>query len=222
MAKTAFNRVKKLIKLISIKNENDFGFQPEMLSFKKNVFLNGYWQSEKYFSPVSRIIKNDFTIKDNFLSEILNSDRLNDVLNKITQTNSVAIHFRRGDYVHDPNTNKHHGLCSMDYYQRAISFLKKQTNLPHFFLFSDEPGWLKANFTLEEPFTIIENNPGYADLYLMSNCKHNIIANSSFSWWGSWLNRNAKKIVVTPDKWFNDSEKNKQTRDLIPEKWIRM
>jgi len=135
-------------------------------------------------------------------------------------TNSVSIHFRRGDYVTNPLTSQHHGVCSNKYYQDAISLLKSKISQPHFFLFSDEPEWLKTNVSLQEPFRIIDNNPGYVDLYLMSNCKHNIIANSSFSWWGAWLNNNPDKIVIAPHKWFNEPGIN--TYDLIPETWIRL
>jgi hypothetical protein len=222
ITKVTFYRVMKRLRLIGIINETGFEFHQEILSTRKSVYLSGYWQSEKYFSSISGIIKQDFTIKGYLLTDIFNSGRLKDIISKISQTNSVTIHFRRGDYVTDPLIKEHHGECSPDYYQRAISFIKTKTKLPHFFLFSDDSDWLKINIPLTESFTIIENNEGFLDLYLMSLCKHNIIANSSFSWWGAWLNNNSEKIVIAPQKWFANDETNKQTKDLIPDKWIRI
>lgn len=192
----------------------------ENLAHCKSVYLSGYWQSERYFLPIANLIRSDFRLKEDIVKEILNTEKLKELIHKIHSTNSVAVHFRRGDYISDPITNKHHGVCSLDYYLEAVNYMKSRIETPHFFLFSDEPAWIRDNFTLECPFTVIENNPGITDLFLMSNCKHNIIANSSFSWWGAWLNSNSEKIIVAPRKWFNDPLF--LTDELIPEAWIKL
>lgn len=218
--KRIINRVKKFTGIIKFINEDKFSFQPEVLTTGKNIYLKGYWQSEKYFGQISEKIKEDFTLKECYLNRISLTESIIRIKEVILKTDSVAVHFRRGDYVTNPLTSQHHGVCSNKYYQDAICLLKSKIGKPHFFLFSDEPEWLKTNFTLREPFTIIENNPGFVDLYLMSLCKHNIIANSSFSWWGAWLNNNPEKIIIAPYKWFREPAIN--THDLIPEGWIRL
>ena len=140
----------------------------------------------------------------------------------ILNSNSVGIHIRRGNYVADAQVNHIHGTCDMDYYNRSIKYISGRITNPHFYIFSDEIEWAKQNFKIEFPMTYVDTNIGfdgenyqddknYEDLRLMSQCKHNIIANSSFSWWGAWLNVNPNKIIIAPKNWFADTEKNKQT-----------
>jgi hypothetical protein len=215
-------RVKERLGLVSIKHEAGFEFQPEILMSGKNTYLSGYWQSEKYFSSISETIRNDFAIKKSLLSDISNLETFRNILLKMSQTNSVSVHFRRGDYVSNPLIEEKYGTYSPAYYQKAISLIKSKIEQPHFFLFSDEPGWLKSNIEFKDPFTIIEGYQGYIDMFLMSQCKHNIIANSSFSWWGAWLNDNHAKTVIAPLKWFVSDDENNQTKDLIPEEWERI
>jgi hypothetical protein len=139
------------------------------------------------------------------------------------EESAVSIHVRRGDYVSDAGTNRFHGTCSVDYYHDAVDRISGFAPASHFFVFSDGIDWAKENLRLRQPVTYVDFNDGeknYEDLRLMSLCKHHIIANSSFSWWGAWLNPNPDKIVIAPKKWFNDPSIN--TDDLIPNSWLRL
>jgi hypothetical protein len=192
-------------------------YNPAILNSPKNSLLIGYWQTEKYFLPIENIIRKDLSFK--YPLEGLNKT----LANAIASGNSVSMHIRRGDYIHHPETSQFHGICSPEYYFAAIDYVKKKIGNIHLFVFSDEPEWVKTNMKFDSPVTYINNNTGgnsYIDMQLMSLCKHNIIANSSFSWWGAWLNSNPGKIVVAPAKWFNDSSIN--VNDIIPNEWQKL
>ncbi|CAN5411486.1 alpha-1,2-fucosyltransferase [soil metagenome] len=197
--------------------ESQATYQPEFEKLHAPVYLEGYWQTEKYFlSIASRLKEKDFTP----LAEISSRNAL--LLNEINSCNCVSIHVRRGDYVNNPSTNKFHGICSELYYEQAAKIINKKTKIDHFYIFSDEPEWAKENIKLSLPATFVSHNIGresHWDLFLMRNCKHNIIANSSFSWWGAWLNKNPNKIILTPEKWFNDETAN--NNEIVPEGWIK-
>jgi hypothetical protein len=197
--------------------EKHFHFDPGMLNLPDNVYINGYWQSEKYFKDIEEVLRKDFTV----ISPINQENQR--MLNLINSTDSVSLHVRRGDYVTNPTTNSFHGTCSLDYYAKAVRYIIENISNPHFFLISDDPDWVKENISINKPVTVIDINTtdnGYDDLRLMSKCKHNIIANSSFSWWGAWLNNNPQKIVIAPEKWFLSPELN--TKDLIPQGWMKL
>lgn len=200
-----------------IVEERRFSFDSGILRIGGGVYLAGYWQSEKYFADVAELIRQEFTLKSE-------PDRLNQqVLDEIEAANSVSLHIRRGDYVSNPVTNRFHGVLGLDYYSRAVNYIASRTAQPHFFVFSDDMAWAKENLRLSFPLSFIEHNGedrDYEDLRLMSRCKHHIIANSSFSWWGAWLNANPEKIVVSPKKWFNHAPLD--TKDLIPEYWVKI
>lgn len=210
-------RVKQILRMINTVKEPHYHFYESMLSVPDNSYLVGYWQSEKYFKDVEDIIRNEFTVK-------LKAEGINKkIAEEINSCEAISIHIRRGDYVSNPETNKYHGLCSLEYYQKAIKKITSYIENPHFYIFSDDPEWTQKNLDFEYPFKFITHNgslKGYEDLRLMSLCRYNIIANSSFSWWGAWLNRNPEKIVIAPRKWFNDPSIN--TDDLIPKSWIRI
>jgi hypothetical protein len=193
--------------------EKHFNFQPQILNLKGNVYLDGYWQSEKYFKEVENTIRACFRLKEG-------TPKAKDTIDKIKECNAVAIHFRRGDYVDNTTTNKVHGTCSPEYYQKAITFIADKIKEPVFFIFSDDLNWVKNNFQIAYEHYFVEEYEGHRDMELMSLCKHNIIANSSFSWWGAWLNENPDKIVIAPMKWMNIRERN--TDDLIPDSWIKI
>lgn len=183
----------------------------------QNIYLDGFWQSEKYFSQYKDQIIADFTFKDDPKGENLM------LMTKIKSITAVSIHIRRGDYLTMPSAIEYHEICSLDYYYKAIEFILLKINDPYFFIFSDEPQWVIDNLKLDYPFQIITHNVkemSFEDMRLMSVCKHNIIANSSFSWWGAWLNQNPNKIVIAPKRWFKDSTID--TTDLIPKDWIRI
>jgi hypothetical protein len=217
-------KIKSLIKL-GIKDgrdnswitEKQFNFSPEILNLPNNILLDGYWQSEKYFADITDILQREFVVKyqqDNHSRQFAEL---------IQNTQSVSLHIRRADYVQNTVTNQIHGICDQDYYACAVRYISERINNPHFFVFSDEPQWAKDNLKLGFPTTIVDCNDAsrnYEDLRLMSMCQHNIIANSSFSWWGGWLNSNSDKLVIAPKKWFNDQTRN--TKDIIPERWIKI
>lgn len=192
-------------------DEEAISFIAENFSFE-NKYLLSYWQSERYFEDISDEIRKDFSFPAFTGSENM---ALSD---KIRSTNSVSIHIRRGDYVQLANVKD---ICSLAYYKNAIRHIKETVKDPVFYVFSNDIAWCEQNLAMEEA-VFIDHNKGedsYKDMQLMSYCKHNIIANSSFSWWGAWLNNNPEKIVLAPDKWF---ENTAGTKDIIPDSWIKI
>lgn len=192
-------------------------FDPVVLNAKDNTFLKGFWQSELYFKDIEETIRKEFTFKKKLDGKNL------DLANSIQQSNSVSVHIRRGDYVSNPEFNKRHGVCNSSYYKKASEYINDKISKPVYYIFSDEPAWVKQNIFYFEPCIFVQHNLGidsYKDMQLMSLCRHNITANSSFSWWGAWLNTNSEKIVVTPARWFNDASIENQ--DLIPTSWVRL
>lgn len=194
-----------------------FQFDSAVFDKQDDVYFDGYWQSEKYFYEYRDDLLKNFTLKEPIHALTQSYQE------KIIATQSVSIHIRRGDYVTDAKTNIVHGVCDLDYYRRAVTFIKKQVAEPHFFIFSDDLGWAKENLDFIDHLTFVEldpNIPDHEEMWLMSQCQHNIIANSSFSWWGAWLNQHPNKIVIAPLPWFVDSSID--TGDLIPESWARL
>ena len=196
--------------------ENQFSFNPEFLQVKPPLYLKGYWQSERYFMDVADIIRTEFHVQS--LSEA--SQRISE---KIKDTTAVSLHVRRGDYVANPAAQQFHGCCSIDYYRRAIRYLQREFSQLHFFIFSDDLPWSRENLIIDAPVDYVEVNRGatpHEEIELMRTCTHHIIANSSFSWWGAWLNNKKEKIVIAPQRWF--ANRAIDTKDLIPQSWIRL
>ncbi|WP_442587809.1 alpha-1,2-fucosyltransferase [Pedobacter sp. AW31-3R] len=195
--------------------EPSFHYDPFFKSIPDNVIIRGHWQSEKYFKDIEDIIRHDLRITS---APSLPNRKL---AQAIKSCNSISLHIRRCDYVNDPNTFSYHGICGLDYYEKCIEEIVKQVGDPHFFVFSDDPEWAIDNLKTGYFTTFINHNNAdnnFEDLRLMSLCKHNIIANSTFSWWGAWLNTNERKIVLAPKNWFKEADLN--TKDLIPSKWL--
>jgi hypothetical protein len=180
------------------KYENLNKFNESALSYSDNVFLDGYWQSEKYFLAAKGELKNELEPKAPMgVGDLL-------VAQKIQSCNSISIHIRRGDYAVHPSALNHHGLCSMEYYKTAIELISKKISDPVFFIFSDDLKWVKSNLNLRYPYFFVEHNTSenaFQDLRLMSLAQHHIIANSSFSWWSAWLGSAEGKIVIRPKYW---------------------
>lgn len=199
-----------------IKEQNNL-FDQNILKAPSDTFMQGFWQTEKYFKEIAGTIRNEFTFKTP------PSDANRKLADEILQNNAVSIHVRRTDYITDSASNQAHGTCDLNYYRNAINYIAKHIEAPHFYIFSDDMPWVKENLKFGFATTFIDfnnANTNYEDLRLMSLCKHNIIANSTFSWWGAWLNNYDKKIVIVPEKWFND--KNRSSVDLIPEDWNKL
>lgn len=198
--------------------ENKFSYNSNIKKVGKDCFLSGYWQSPKYFNSIASLIRDEFTFHKQL------DDKNLEIVDLIENANSVSLHIRRTDF-QTTISNNTHGICSLDYYKKAVEFISTEIANPHFFVFSDDINWAKENLKLPYQLTFISGNNGnksYIDMQLMSACKHNIIANSSFSWWGAWLNSNVNKIVIAPKIWFSNEVLNNQTNDLIPDEWIRI
>lgn len=200
-----------------IAEKKPFVFDPDILTLPDGVYLDGYWQSEKYFFDIADIIRREFEVRTAQAGE----DR--EVAENILSCESVSLHVRRGDYVSNPATHSFHGVCSLDYYAAGIAYIAEYTRNPRLFVFSDDTAWAIENLNPSIPATFISHNgpeKNYEDLRLMSQCRHHIIANSSFSWWGAWLNPSPSKIVISPTRWI--ASEQMETDDLLPESWIRL
>lgn len=197
-------------------------FDPDALRAPRTCLLVGYWQSEGYFQEIESTIRQEFTLRTEPRT------RTREIASAIRGCNSVFVHIRRGDYLADPEVNEVHGTCSMQYYEEAASYVGRVVENPHFFAFSDEPEWLQQNLKIPFSMTVVDHNepgnsdtPGYEheDLWLMAQCRHAILANSSFSWWGAWLNPVRERVVIAPKQWVKSRY---DMRDLIPDDWIRI
>lgn len=199
--------------------EKNLLYNPVYKKIKDPAYLHGYWQCEKYFEDYADVIRKEFMI------HILPSEANKNFLVQIENTQAVSLHIRRGNFVAVEEFNKVIGTCSMDYYDRAIGYIKQRVSDPVFFVFSDDIPWAKANLNGPEKYLFIDINDAqhdYEDLRLMQHCKHHIMANSTFSWWGAWLNPSKDKIVIAPDRWFADEMKNQTAVNIIPENWIKL
>jgi hypothetical protein len=189
-------------------DDNNIGRFLTGVNAKGILYLNDYFQDPTIFESVRHILIQDFTFKP------INSN-LKTVEEKIASTNAVSIHIRRGDYL-KPLINDFHGVLTMEYYQHAISYINRKVENPTYFIFSDDLEWCEKNLSfIENKHLVSGSQAAWEDMSLMSRCKHQIIANSSFSWWGAWLNENPGKTVICPKKWFNQEN----TR-IIPKEWI--
>jgi hypothetical protein len=215
------NKLKKRLGLNYPKRykEPSFGFQMDALSMRSPVYLKGYFQSYKYYIGYEDFIKQLFSFPVDTL------DGINEeVLNTIKNSNSIAIHIRRGDYVNDTITSEYHGSCSLDYYLEALKLLASKNKDFTLVFFSDDNDWVKEQFK-DLPYSKIfvdnnKNENSWKDMLLMSSCSHNVIANSSFSWWSAWLNTNPDKIVIAPKEWFKSKDYENTT--LLPKEWIKL
>lgn len=206
------------IRSSNVIKEKNLLFDEILIKVEDNNFISGYFQSEKYFINIRDILLKQFTIKQNI------SSYTHDIADKIKKrSNSCSIHIRRGDFTNSNNISIH-GVCPAEYYLSAIKYLKQKTDIEEYFIFSDDIKWCKENLQVEKA-TFIENTKQripHEDIYLMSLCKNNIIANSTFSWWGAWLNQNNKKIVIAPKQWFADETMENIATDIVPIDWIRL
>jgi hypothetical protein len=183
----------------------------EIPHFEGSLYIDGYFQSEKYFSSLRNEILKLFDFGEKTKNKI--TKKYSEYLDK----NTCSIHVRRGDYLNYPDT---HPTLTLEYYSQAISHFEGDVT---FLVFSDDINWCKENLNLlTDRLVYIEGNTDYQDLYLMSICKNNIICNSTFSWWGAWLNKNKNKKVITPSKWFGDKLKHYNTNDLYCNNWIKI
>lgn len=178
-----------------------------------SIYLNGYWQTEKYFKEIREVLLEEFSVKTP--ADARNQALLTEIKNK----NSINLHIRLGNNTDPKNPI---GTLSMDYYDQAIKMMAEKVKDPHFFIFSDDSEWAKKHLKINHPCTFVGNKESqdYEDMRLMVNCKHHITANSTFSWWGAWLSTNPDKIIISPDRYVQRSEQ--PNPDLFPESWITL
>jgi Glycosyl transferase family 11 len=188
---------------------------PRVIDAPDDSLLVGYWQSERYFEDVADVVRADL------LAPVEPSPDA-ELADRIRSSESVAVHVRRGDYVLHPQTEAFHGVLPVDYYRAALSLIGGEIARPETFVFSDDPGWVRANLSVEESATVASRVDGdpVRELMLMRLCHHHVVANSSFSWWGAWLCEYPRKIVVAPRDWFRDRAID--TTDLVPSDWRRI
>jgi len=208
---------------LKIKNKNCL--VEESLLFDKNFllptdkkYIEGYFQSEKYFLGIKDLLQKQFSLNNNQLNSYTQ-----EIKNQIKNSeNSCSLHIRRGDYLNNKNLSVH-GTCDLEYYKRSIKLMNSKIKTINYFIFSDDIEWCKDNLKMENTLFIENKNSlPHEDIYLMTLCQNNIIANSSFSWWGAWLNQNDDKIVIAPKRWFADDELYKQSGDIVCDKWIKI
>lgn len=182
---------------------------------KKHIYLDGYWQHEAYFRNIATLVRKEFALRRSL------SDQGMEMLNTIQRENAVSIHIRRTDYVSNPRVVATNGVCPLTYYHEAVELLSERVSQPTFFVFSDDISWARHNLKLDFPIRFVDIqgvDQDCQDLFLMSQCKHQIIANSTFSWWGAWLNSNPSKIVIAPQRWY--SAKRRQKQQIVPSEWL--
>jgi hypothetical protein len=197
--------------------ERTYAFDPAILRLGPDVYLEGFWQTAKYFDDIIPLLRQELTVK-------MPPDQENAAMaDQIQSVTGVSLHVRRADYATDAAALNRHGLMPLSYYGNAVNYIAERVENLNLFMFSDDPGWVQKNLQFKHPITYVTHNRAdrnYEDLRLMSLCQHHIIANSSFSWWGAWLGSNPTKIVVAPHKWANDLALN--TPDRLPAAWKKM
>ena len=212
-----FRRAKKAGGYLALQEEREFHGNSDVLNAPDNVYLAGYWQTDEYFSDIRTVLLEEFAPA----KELTPADQA--FADKIAESTSVAVHVRRGDFVSNPKTTAFHGLCGEAYYEKAFSRVASRIKDAKFFIFSDDIPWSKENLHPPGETCFIERPhkvPSIVDLHMMRLCRHNIIANSSYSWWAAWLNENPDKSIIAPLKWFE--MKGYDTINLIPTGWTRL
>jgi hypothetical protein len=195
--------------------EPHFRFDKNFFKAGSEIILKGGWQSEKYFINHETEIRKSLVLKEDLVKNVKSK------ANDLRLENSVAIHIRRGDYLRKKIIYEWHGVMNKEYFENAVEVIRKQIADITIYYFTDDPDWVRKELQPDLKGEIISGNISlnhYEDFYLMSNCSHNVIANSSFSWWAAWLNDNKEKIVIAPKKWFGNGPRD--TQDILPSSWI--
>lgn len=191
--------------------EAGFAYSPQLERASGEAYLVGYWQSERYFLDIAEDLRRELISKAPDFCPT-------ELLSQLSTEATVSLHVRRGDYVTNTSAAIHHGTCGPEYYAKAIRHISQRISSPRFVVFSDEIAWARENIQLPSNAIFVDSDtetPAIRDILLMASCRHNIIANSSFSWWGAWLG-NQDRIVLAPSTWFSSG---KPTPDLLPLRW---
>jgi hypothetical protein len=206
-----FDTFLALIKLKKNVKEKGWLFNDKLFRLSGNEFVKGYFQNEKYFKEIRE------TLLMQFQKSGKKADSTEFFSEQIRETASnCSLHVRRGDYVSNTKNHTIHGVCDLEYYKIAVEFILSKEKQTTFFVFSDDISWTKENLKIENAIYVDHKCTPQEDIYLMSLCRNNITANSSFSWWGAWLNKNKEKIVISPKQWYVSKETN-----IICDDWIK-
>jgi hypothetical protein len=191
-------------------------FNADFFKVGPMVYLDGFWQSEQYFIAIRELLLREFTPRYNL------EDLASETLREIRSCESVALHVRRGDYASLESAGNFHGLLTLKYYNAAMTFMKRRIDGCRFFIFSDDIAWCRQNIKEGSDRNFIVNNAPYnsADMFLMKACRHNIIANSSYSWWSAWLNTHHEKTVIAPAQWY--AKPNQYADTIYCRNWIKI
>ncbi|OCP36447.1 alpha-1,2-fucosyltransferase [Ensifer sp. LC163] len=220
--KGLFNKVKSRLLPTApaciVAKERANTFDATILDLRGPVHLQGYWQTEKYFASVAGVVRQEFQLKAPF------SASRHEVLQQVRAADApISVHVRRGDYVSNPSANAVHGTCEPEWYAEAMRQMAARLDNPSFFVFSDDPAWARANLPSSASMVVVEpqaDGKDGEDMHLMAACRAHIIANSTFSWWGAWLNPRADKHVIAPTQWFRSREHD--ASDILPSTWQRL
>jgi hypothetical protein len=200
---------------VPVWRERCFNYTIDFDNISEPVYLDGYWQSERYFRDIRALLVKEFSLRQALPASCKK------LLSEIRGCDAICVHVRRGDYISNPIAAKVHGTCTVPYYTAGVEELCEGLKQPHCYVFSDDPEWVRSSLSFNCPMTVVDlngSNDAHLDLVLMASCKHFLIANSSLSWWGAWLGVGAEKKVIAPTRWFLGSDKD--TRDLCPESWL--
>ncbi len=195
--------------------EKSPNYSPEVLEIHSG-YLIGYWQTEKYFFDVAELLRKDFEYDIESFSDM--QERLYKKVKN--EKNTIAVHIRRGDYLNTENSGIFGNICTREYYRNALTYMSERVQDSKIFVFTDAPEDVKEILPEDSRYEVLSNglNDEWFELFLMSQCENNIIANSSFSWWGAWMNDHPNKIVIAPPRWTNQNN----CQDIYCSHWIRM
>jgi hypothetical protein len=216
----SLNKISEKLQIRSFfKEKTPFRYDDRFDKITSQAYLSGYFQNERYFKGIEDILRKEFTLKKPL------SEQAKKWMKIIMDAPlSIAFHVRRGDYVLDDATMKYHGFCDITYYEEAYQVMSKAMNTKSFeiFVFSDDVEWVKNNLSFSSATHYVSGDslPDYEEQMLMSACNHQVIANSSFSWWGAWLNKNPEKIVIAPKRWI--ANETVDASDIYPEGWRKI
>ena len=205
-----------VMRMLGYYREPSFAFDPSFEGLSRSLYLAGYFQSERYFHSIRERLLREFVPTEP--PDVQNASLASQIQNCM----SVSLHVRRGDYISVPKNQKIHGSCSPEYYQRAIAAVQARVGQATWFVFSDDLLWVRQHLRVPGPVVYVDGNDDRPewDIHLMSQCRHHVCANSSFSWWGAWLNPRAEKLVVAPQAWV--ATPSLDSRDLVPAGWMRV
>lgn len=198
--------------------DGDHRFRPLQADPERDTCLDGYWASEKYFDSIAGLLRQELVPRD------APAGRNAELLSRLAGEESASVHVRRGDYVSLPQARAFHGLCGEDYYRRACEILKREFAGIRFYVFSDDPAWCRRHLGFLDGAEFLDHNgpgQGHWDMRLMSACRRHVIANSSLSWWGAWLDPREDKRVIAPAQWFSP-ESQADSLDVCPPSWQRL